>query len=611
MTTASVADLDALRARAGAALAPRLAEHIARIGWDADQVSEHQRQRLRALLAHAVERSPFHSRRLAGVKADRFELADLADLPVMTKSQMLASFDEIVTDPRLERTVVEEHLAASTHYPSLLLDDYVCLTSGGSSGVRAIFVYTIDEYADFGASTMRTVMARMMAPGGSRDGVFAMVGAASPVHSTGFAAAVIDTPVNFVSVPATLQLGEIVDRLNALQPPALSGYPSKLAQLAAEQDAGRLRIAPQSVTATSEMLTPVDRAAIGAAFGVPVTDVFGATEGLVGHSDPGGSVLCFATDMCLVEVVDDDNQPVDEGATSAKILVTNLHNLTQPLIRYEVTDRFTRYPDAPNGHLRATVEGRADELFRYGTIEVHPHIIRTVMVGASAVREYQVRQSERSVDVAVVTDGELDVGALATSIEDSLRRAGVPEPRAAVFVVDEIARHPETGKVRRFIPLGSPDGRERNEAPCCGTDPDNDVRLPGSSLGDRRRRARRQRPPKRGGSRPGRRVRLLRHADRTAGRAAELNTPFNDARPYVRGDREIVFDSDRGTQGFDIWSATRLKRGHPWSDPVNLGPAVNSAAAETRASLSRDGKTLYFGSTRGSSQDVFTSARER
>jgi len=460
MTTASVAHLEALRARAGAALGRCLGQQIERLGWDADQVREYQRQQLRALLAHAAERSPFHSRRLADVKADRFELADLADLPVMTKSQMLASFDEIVTDPRLERGVVEAHLAASTHEPGLLLDDYVCLTSGGSSGVRANFVYTLDEYADFGASIMRTVVARTMAAGGSRDGVFAMVAAASPVHSSGFAAAVIDTPVKLVSVPATLPLPEIVGRLNDLQPSALSGYPSKLAQLATEQDAGRLRIAPQSVTATSELLTPEDGAAIGAGFGVPVTDVFAATEGLAGHSDPGGSVLCFATDMCLVEAVDDDNQPVDEGATSAKILVTNLHNLTQPLIRYEVTDRLTRHPDAPNGQLRATVDGRADELFRYGTIEVHPHVIRSVMVGAPEVREYQVRQSEHGVDVAVVTDGELDVGAVATSVEESLRRAGVPEPRAAVSVVDEIARHPDTGKVRRFIPLEGPDGKE-------------------------------------------------------------------------------------------------------------------------------------------------------
>jgi hypothetical protein len=93
----------------------------------------------------------------------------------------------------------------------------------------------------------------------------------------------------------------------------------------------------------------------------------------------------------------------------------------------------------------------------------------------------------------------------------------------------------------------------------------------------------------------------------------ELNTPVtDDARPFVRADgREIVFDSTRpGGLGSDIWSATRPHPWARWSTPVNL-TAINSAAAETRPSLSPDGRTLYFGSTRGTSQDVFTSTRNR
>ena len=33
--------------------------------------------------------------------------------------------------------------------------------------------------------------------------------------------------------------------------------------------------------------------------------------------------------------------PSPDGVASSKVLVTNLHNLTQPIIRYELTDRFT------------------------------------------------------------------------------------------------------------------------------------------------------------------------------------------------------------------------------------------------------------------------------
>jgi phenylacetate-coenzyme A ligase PaaK-like adenylate-forming protein len=52
------------------------------------------------------------------------------------------------------------------------------------------------------------------------------------------------------------------------------------------------------------------------------------------------------TDMCIVELVDDDHRPVPRGIPSTKVIVTNLYNVTQPLIRYELTDTFVRRPDA-------------------------------------------------------------------------------------------------------------------------------------------------------------------------------------------------------------------------------------------------------------------------
>ena len=144
-----------LPARMSAELAWRLGQYTQRLGWDAGQLAAHQRDRLRVLLAHAAEHSPFHARRLRGLDLERLELTDLARLPVMTKSQMMASFDDVVTDRRLSRRLVERHLAAPAHEPGLLLDQYVCLASGGSSGLRGVFVQTLGEYADFVASLVR------------------------------------------------------------------------------------------------------------------------------------------------------------------------------------------------------------------------------------------------------------------------------------------------------------------------------------------------------------------------------------------------------------------------------------------------------------------------
>jgi len=453
----TVTGLEHLRTRMSGAIGGQLPGHIQRLSWSPAQLAAFQRDRLRVLLARAAERSPFHAARLRGIDPARFELADLPRLPVMTKPQLMAHFDAAVTDPRLTRDLVERHLAGSVAEPSLLLGEYVALLSGGSSGLRGLVVQTVGEYAGFVASIMRRAMAAALTPAGPPpEGlVIGIVGAGAPVHSSGLGAATaVAPPVRMIPAPASLPVAEIVRRLNQAQPPALMAYAAKLAELAREQRAGRLRLSLRSVTSMSEALSPAERTAIGEAFGVPVIDLFVSTEGLVGHSEPGQPLITFASDACLAECVDDDGRPVPDGVASSRVLVTNLHNLTQPLIRYELTDRFTPAP-SPGGFLRASVEGRADDLFRYRAVRVHPLVLGTPLLSHPAVREFQVRQTERGADVAAVADGDLDVAALAGAVRDGLRRAGLADPRVTVRRVDAVHRDPLTGKARRFVPLGA------------------------------------------------------------------------------------------------------------------------------------------------------------
>jgi phenylacetate-coenzyme A ligase PaaK-like adenylate-forming protein len=180
--------------------------------------------------------------------------------------------------------------------------------------------------------------------------------------------------------------------------------------------------------------------------------MFASTEGLVGHTEPGGEMFTFATDTCIAECVDDAGRPVPDGTTSSRVLVTNLHNHTQPLIRYELTDRFTSAGVNAAGFLRATVDGRADDGFRYGDLTVHPSVLTTALLQTPAVREYQVRQTPRGVTVAVMADTAFDQAALGAEIEQSLRQAGLTDPEVSISRVDSIARDPLTGKANRFVP---------------------------------------------------------------------------------------------------------------------------------------------------------------
>ena len=98
--------------------------------------------------------------------------------------------------------------------------------------------------------------------------------------------------------------------------------------------------------------------------------------------------------------------------------------------------------------------------------------------------------------------------------------------------------------------------------------------------------------------------------------AGGVNSSASDARPNVRHDGlEIVWDSTRtGSLGMtDIWSATRSSVDDPWGAAVQLGNGINSSAVESRASLSWDGTTLLFGSTRPGegSADIYVSTRQK
>ena len=103
------------------------------------------------------------------------------------------------------------------------------------------------------------------------------------------------------------------------------------------------------------------------------------------------------------------------------------------------------------------------------------------------------------------------------------------------------------------------------------------------------------------------------------GRVVEsLSSPQEDMMPNVRerdqGGFEVVFNSNRpsaectaigscNTQ--DVFTSVAWFVPGPWATPVNLGAAVNTAGAEQRATLSRDGKRLLF----GRSGDIFLSER--
>jgi phenylacetate-CoA ligase len=301
--------------------------------WDRAALASHQAAELDRLRHWAVERSPFYRRFHAGC-----ESRPLADLPVLSKSQLMESFDELVTDRQVRLAELREFLERLDDY-RLFLDRYWVARTSGSTGAPGVFLWSRPEWTSVVASYARAqewagINASLM-----RRTRLGVVSSRIPWHQS----ALVGMSVDSVFVPvrrfdATAPLGEIVEGLNEWQPENLVCYASMGRILAEEQLAGRLRLAPRAVMCSSEVLTPDSRARIRSAFGVEPFNVYAATEPAGVAAECERHRLHLFEDLVITEVVDDRNRPVPVGEVGAKVLVTVLFSRTQPLIRYEMSD---------------------------------------------------------------------------------------------------------------------------------------------------------------------------------------------------------------------------------------------------------------------------------
>jgi phenylacetate-CoA ligase len=456
-----MSDYETIRQRHVADMMARLPAHVERLSWSSEQLRAERTARLRELLVVARERSPWQRARLAGIDVDAIDEDSLEELPVMTKADLMANFDSIVTDPRVTLALADAHLA-SLKSDAYLLDEFHVVASGGSSGVRGVFVWGWDAWADSWLVGLRQQLHDLMKmPGeGAKPPVIMLVAAEKATHFTAsLAQTFASESVEVHRFPVTLPFGAIVDGLNRAGGNMLVAYASMLPMLAAAQRDGRLAIAPERIITTAEPLLPEIREAARAAWGdVPVINQWGTSEGgivALGCGEGEGMHVC--EDLLIIEAVDADGVPVAAGTPSAKIYLTNLCNPVLPLIRYEITDQVTFLDErcvCGSAYRRvADVQGRLDDTFTYpGGAVVHPHVFRSVLARDPSILEYQVRQTRDGAEVSLRAGGPLELGAIERAIAGELARMGCPAPVVSARVLDELPRV-GIGKLKRFVPL--------------------------------------------------------------------------------------------------------------------------------------------------------------
>ncbi len=185
---------------------------------------------------------------------------------------------------------------------------------------------------------------------------------------------------------------------------------------------------------------------------------WGSVEiGLAAYEGPSFSGMSLAEDFAIFEIVDHDDRPVSNPEDGERVLVTKLYGSTMPIIRYEMTDTLilddADNPDAPGVRRIQRIAGRADVWFDYGSVKIHPMVFRDILGQRAQMTEYQVQQTKDGARVLAILHGRLDLGLVESELVRALDASGLRGPTVSVEAVDELPRHPETNKLKRFVPL--------------------------------------------------------------------------------------------------------------------------------------------------------------
>lgn len=451
----------------------------ASVWWDArrahrrglEEIRRRQTARLADLVAYARQHSAFYRDRYQGLPE---HIDDVTTLPVTNKRELMAHFDEVATDPAVTLAGVQEFVADPARIGERFAGKYLVATTAGTTGTRGIFVLD-DRYWAVTSGLMGILVAKWLS---WRD-VLRLVGRGAR------SATVVATGGHFLSVAASTRekrekprrhrsLGvfsvhtsvpRLVAQLNGFGPALLGGYASVLRVLATEQQAGRLQVHPVLVLSTAEGLPPDERDRLELAFGAVVREVYGCTES--GYSAYGCAEgwLHLLEDWVIVEPVDADHRPVPPGTVSSTVLITNLANRVQPIIRYDVGDRVLVRPDpCPCGDPAPAirVQGRASDVLTFpaadgsGVVRVPPLALGTVVDRTPGVELFQIVQTGPTrLSVRLLPDAGADPERVRAGAREGIA-AALTDLGLANVTVESAPEPPEQttgGKYRTVIPL--------------------------------------------------------------------------------------------------------------------------------------------------------------
>jgi phenylacetate-CoA ligase len=366
-----------------------------------EEIERGQLQQVRSLLNHCMANVPYYRRMLdtAGIEPDDIQsMADLRRIPILTR-----------------RTCQEEHEAlTATRLPPGTVATGTASTSGTlGEPIKVLQTKRVDlwwcacylrdlEWCGFDTSgSVAAIRNLVRNPADPRQ---KLEGLSSPCWLAEIQGLIDTGPAFGMDVHADSQ--RQLQWLRRVRPNYLLSYPSNLEALAAvvaEDGAGLPGL--RAVHAIAEALLDETRLRIEAAFGVPVKNTYSCCEaGYLASPCPDGHGFHVHAENALLEVLDEAGQPCVPGQ-SGRVVLTTLHNLRGPFIRYQIGDEAVLAPTpCPCGRglpLLQSVSGKRRPMFHLSDGRLKRSSALATMLRALG-GHYQHQVIQKAIDHVIV-----------------------------------------------------------------------------------------------------------------------------------------------------------------------------------------------------------------
>ncbi len=356
----------------------------------------------------------------------------LSDLPVIDKATMMADFGAF------NRSDISADAGWACFDRGGTLGKISVGASTGTSGNRALYAITPKERLRW----LGVILAKALPGFPARpERVAVILPQSSALYET--AAKSRRLHLEFFDLRDGLEAWS--DRLERFDPTCVVG-PPRVLRVLAEAD---LRLSPRALFSGAETLDPMDRAVVEDRFGIPLGQIYMATEGLFGVTCPHGA-LHLCEDAMFFEF-----EPASHGLVNP--IVSCFQRRFQIIARYRMND-LLRLSDTtcPCGSpLRVVDEivGRMDDVFvftRHGRpIHFTPDVLRnTVLDTDRSISDFRIRRvTERQVNLVLPTGSHPDQVERTRHILESSFRKRCPD--VCVTATTEDLQPDRNRKLRR------------------------------------------------------------------------------------------------------------------------------------------------------------------